>query len=128
MCSTHYHCKYGGQRPINKRPFPFAPTPEERARRVKLSYEWTNNAQISEYIKDDVPLICCASYPDGCPCGCSSESEVNETCDIQKIETKIAISYEGFKRWKEHNRQQNAEDDKEVQETFSKCLKKLEEE
>ncbi len=51
MCSKHYHEKYNGQRPTNKRPFPLAPTPEERARRVKLSYEWTNKAQISEEIK-----------------------------------------------------------------------------
>ncbi len=51
MCSKHYHEKYNGQRPINKRPFPFAPSAEERVRRVKLSAEWLKKAQISEYIK-----------------------------------------------------------------------------
>ncbi len=52
MCKTHYHEKYNGQRPVKRHPL--SVSKEERARRVQLSYEWTNKAQTSEYIKEKI--------------------------------------------------------------------------
>ena len=49
MCSTHYHEKYNGQRPIKHHPLSISA--DDRARRVQLSYEWTAEAKITKEIK-----------------------------------------------------------------------------